>query len=127
MKLRILDNSIRLRLSQAEVAQLADAQEVLAKIQFPAGNAMHYRILPNTSAEKINLSYGEEGITVTIPTSQVKEWANSEEVGISTSQPLANNDTVRILIEKDFQCLTTRAHEDESGLFPHPKDGEVAC
>jgi hypothetical protein len=127
MKLRILDNSIRLRLSQAEVTQLADDQVVLASIHFPAGNALHYRILPSTSVEEIHLSYDQEGITVTVPTSQVKEWANSEEVGISTSQPLANNDTVRILIEKDFQCLTTRAHEDESGLFPHPKDGEVAC
>jgi hypothetical protein len=127
MKLRILDNSIRLRLSQAEVAQLGDAQEVLAMIQFPAGNALHYRIRPSTSAEKINLSYDQDGITVVIPTTQVKEWANSEVVGISATTPLDNNDSVRILIEKDFQCLTTRAHEDESGLFPHPKDGEVAC
>lgn len=127
MKLRILNNSLRLRLAQAEVTQLASGQEVLATIQFPTGNALHYRILPSLSVQKINLSYSEDGITVTIPTAQVKEWANSDEVGISATEPLANDDTVRILIEKDFQCLTTRAHEDESGLFPHPKEGEVAC
>lgn len=127
MKLRILDNSIRLRLSQAEVAQLADDQAVLASIHFPAGNALHYRILPSTSAEEIHLSYDQEGITVMIPSAQAKEWANSEVIGISATNLLESNDTVRILIEKDFQCLTTRAHEDESGLFPHPKDGEVAC
>jgi hypothetical protein len=126
MKLRILDNSIRLRLSQAEVALLANAEEVLASTYFPAGNALHYRIVPNQAAEKINLSYDQAGITVTIPATQIKEWANSEEVGISASNDLPNNESVRILIEKDFQCLTTRAHEDESGLFPHPKDGE-AC
>lgn len=127
MKLRILDNSLRLRLSQAEVAQLADAQEVLAMIQFPAGNALPYRIQPSTSAEEISLRYDQDGITVAIPVAQVQEWANSEVVGIAATNLLENNDTVRILIEKDFQCLTTRAHEDESGLFPHPKDGEVAC
>lgn len=127
MKLRILDNSIRLRLSQAEVAQLADTKEVLATINFPAGNALHYRIQPSLEAEAIHLVYDHEGITLIIPATQAKEWANSETVGITTTNDLTNNETVRILIEKDFQCLTTRAHEDESGLFPHPKDGEMAC
>ncbi|MGH1433129.1 MAG: DUF7009 family protein [Lewinella sp.] len=127
MKLRILDNSLRLRLSQAEVAQLAASQEVLAAIHFPTSNALHYRIVPSDDAKEVMLRYDQDGITVTIPATQLATWANSDVVGISATNNLQNEDTVRILIEKDFQCLTTRTHEDESGLFPHPKDGEVAC
>ncbi|WP_020536570.1 DUF7009 family protein [Lewinella cohaerens] len=127
MKLRILDNSLRLRLSQAEVAQLAVSKEVLATIHFPAGKALHYRISPSKDVKEIELRYDQGGITVVIPATQLEEWANSDIVGISATNNLENEDTVRILVEKDFKCLTTRAHEDESGLFPHPKDGEVAC
>ncbi len=54
-------------------------------------------------------------------------WANSSEISLRASSPLPDGNELTILVEKDFKCLTDRPHEDESDLFPHPKEGDIIC
>ncbi|MEO6830001.1 MAG: hypothetical protein ABI164_09325 [Acidobacteriaceae bacterium] len=59
-------------------------------------------------------------ILVTLPTHLVASWASSDQVGIESMQPADKERGLRIVIEKDFQCLQPRFEEDESDNFPHP-------
>lgn len=59
-------------------------------------------------------------IVVTIPSDVVSAWAGSEEVGIRAEQPTNSGGILRILVEKDFACLTQREGEDDSAAYPNP-------
>jgi hypothetical protein len=64
---------------------------------------------------------------VRLPETTVLAWANSEQVSISGEQVLADGDQLKILVEKDFVCLTNREDEDESDMYPHPEADKVKC
>jgi hypothetical protein len=64
---------------------------------------------------------------VTIPAAEVHDWATSDRVSIYGSELLAGGDSLAILVEKDFTCLQPRAGEDESDMFPHPREGRETC
>ncbi|MEL6656149.1 MAG: hypothetical protein AAFY48_19660 [Bacteroidota bacterium] len=127
MKLRILNNSLRLRLSQGEVRELADQQSVRATTHFPGGVTFSYAIRQTTETDQPQAAYFNQEITVLLPATMVDEWANGNDISLRASSPLPDGNELTILVEKDFKCLTDRPHEDESDLFPHPKQGDVTC
>ncbi len=118
MKLRIKDNNLRLRLTQSEVVQLGQGEAVRAQIQFSPDQVLTYELVCQAEAA-IAVHYRAHTIQVILPTAQAKAWANSETVGIETDVSPSGS-TLRLLIEKDFQCLHQRPHEDESDHFTNP-------
>ena len=48
-------------------------------------------------------------------------WATTEQVSIQGEQMLDDGGKLKILVEKDFVCLTGRDDEDESDMYPHPE------
>lgn len=128
MKIRIKDNSLRLRLSQSEVQQLKDTGLVRAVIQFGPvqGATLIYEVRAIAHAN-ITATYQQHRISIQIPESQIKDWADSNTVSIRSEQQISEETQLSILVEKDFKCLTDRPGENEVDLFPHPKEGEVAC
>src|SRR6185437_10326531 len=52
MKLRIQDNSLRLRLTQKEVARLSDQGSVDSAIHFPGERVLHYSVIVQSEADK---------------------------------------------------------------------------
>jgi hypothetical protein len=56
-------------------------------------------------------------ITVYVPSAITEKWDIDERVGFDAH----DTSGLYILVEKDFQCLKPRPHEDESGLFPNPQ------
>ncbi|MCF6352198.1 MAG: hypothetical protein L3J06_04215 [Cyclobacteriaceae bacterium] len=123
MKLRIKGNTIRFRLTQTEVDNLA-AGSVEDKTQFPAGNALVYRI---KSSEKFEISFNEGVVAISVPSAILKEWAATNQIEISNSFKLANTEQLEISIEKDFKCLTERPKEDESDMYPNPLEQHSKC
>jgi len=68
----------------------------------------------SASAAKPQAVYGGDAIRVSLPETRVRAWAASDEVGIE-----GQDGPIRILVEKDFQCL----HRDaaaEPDAFPNP-------
>ena len=65
-------------------------------------------------------------LTVRVPKMDIEQWAASQQVSIRSDQLLDDGEQLRILIEKDFQCLAPR-DEDESDMFPHPNAGQKDC
>lgn len=123
MKLRIKGNSVRLRLTQREVAELAATGNVEDRIEFGAepSQSLTYAVIAESLAEKVSAKFEDGRVSIIIPRAAAEKWAASEENGISAEQDLSTGKTLRIAVEKDFACLTPRAGEDESDSFPHPK------
>ena len=119
MKLRIRDNSVRLRLERGEVEQLRDDGLVSARTGFPGGRDFRYLVEASPASVKPGAFLSEGVITVRLPETTVLAWANSEQVSIKGEQ-LLDDDKLTILVEKDLACLAPREGEDESDMFPHP-------
>ena len=131
MKLRIQDNSIRLRLTRTEVDKLSDEGEVRASALFPGGSCLQYAVNSSPLAHKVEARFDPAGIVVVIPQAEVRDWARSEQVSITAGSEISDksggNATLSILVEKDFACLKPREGEDESDMFPHPQEGTGVC
>ncbi len=124
MKLRIRDNSIRLRLMRGEVDELRRAGTVTARTAFPGGRALGYSVESSPASVKPEAFLSESEVTVRLPETSVLAWASSEQVSIAGEQQLMDGKTLKILVEKDFACLAPRDGEDESDMYPHPRAGE---
>ena len=127
MKLRVRNNSIRLRLTQTEVADFIAHGTVEETIEFglTADKNLVYR-LEQAAVEIVRADFAEGKITISVPASQAENWAKTNQIGIKTEQDLGNGKMLKILIEKDFACLEPRAGEDEGEAFPHPEQ-RTAC
>lgn len=121
MKLRILDNSIRLRLTQSEVNGLGQDGAVSSRMAFPDGHAFSFAVESSPACVRPEAYFTGSVIRIRLPESTVIPWVSSEQVSIEGEQGLEDGNTLRILVEKDFACLAPRAGEDESDLFPHPQ------
>jgi hypothetical protein len=127
MKLRMLGNSLRFRLGRSEVEQLARSGSIEEIVSFgkPSENDLRYR-LEKIDGDEFTGAFSNGDIMVGVPRSVADQWAGSEEVSISGSQKLAEQTTLKFLIEKDFVCLSAHNDEDQSDRYPHPK-GPDAC
>jgi hypothetical protein len=118
MKLRIKDQTVRLRLSQGEVADLRDQGSLQCHTDFPGGRKLSYGIT-RLSKAKWQAVFDETGLQIKIPESELHPWVDTDQVTMKSS--VAVDDVVLdILIEKDFKCLTSRPGEDEGDLYPNP-------
>ncbi|MBT8068370.1 MAG: hypothetical protein KJO09_14095 [Gammaproteobacteria bacterium] len=127
MKLRIKDNSIRLRLTRGEVDMLRDDGVVAATTGFPGGRQLRYRVESSPASVNPAAFLSDNAVTVRLPESTVASWATSEQVSMPGEQVLDDGSQLKILVEKDFACLTEREEEDESDMFPHPEAGSGNC
>jgi Family of unknown function (DUF7009) len=121
MKLRILDNSIRLRLTRGEVGVLQSKGLVVSRTKFPSGRDFQYVLESSPASVSPGAFFSDRVITVRLPESTVGRWAASDEVSIAGEQLLDDGDRLQILVEKDFRCLAPRDGEDESDMFEHPQ------
>ena len=127
MKLRVRDNSIRLRLTQTEV-ELARTDGLVRGTVPLAGNSNFEYVLESSPATvKPEAHMSNNVLTVRIPEAEILSWSGSDEVSISATQLLDGGDELSILVEKDFSCLAPREGEDESDMYPHPLAEKESC
>jgi hypothetical protein len=128
MKLRLRNNSIRLRLTQREVTRFAETGVVAEVIEFGAGEdeRLMYSLESSRSEPSVRAAVEVRKITVFVPRSDADTWASTDQVGIEGGQALPNGGELQILIEKDFTCLEPRAGGDDEDTFPHPSQCSAA-
>lgn len=126
MKLRIQDNSIRLRLTRSEVDALVADGSVTASVSFPNGARLEYSLETSSLTGQPQAQFAMDRLVVQIPQAVARRWAVTEEVSITGGERLEEGE-LSILVEKDFACLTPREGEDESDMFPHPLKGQENC
>jgi hypothetical protein len=118
MKIRILGNSLRLRLKKSELAIFAENGKISDKIVF-GDNELIYSL--KVSQEKTIHSYFiDNEIVVSIPKEVAVNWIQSDL--ISLQNEIA---TPTLLIEKDFKCTSETCNESETeqeDSFPKPNE-----
>jgi hypothetical protein len=121
MKLRILDDSVRLRLSQTEVDHIAQGKAVHSHARFPDSCFLVYGLEPSAATE-IGATFRDNEITVRVPVEAARSWATTEQVALAAVVRIEGGE-LSILVEKDFECLDPRAGEEDQDSFPNPKAG----
>ena len=129
MKLRIRDNSLRLRLTRTEVGRIQTFEPVTAKIQFAPNQVLGYSLEPSTEVEEVQAEFDSNQIRVLIPRQQALEWSTTDQVSVLSHQQIAPEKILILLVEKDFACLKPRRlqNEDESNLYQNPNMAHGHC
>lgn len=120
MKLRILGDSLRLRLSQSDVRALIDEGQVESAVHFGPGQVLRYVLRLDPGAAELQSVYADDAIVVRVPAERGRAWARGDEVGMAGEQRVADGRELSLLVEKDFKCLTPREGEEAYDGFPNP-------
>jgi hypothetical protein len=116
-----------MRLMRGEVNTLRDEGLVASSTQFPGGRTLRYVIESSPASVSPAAFFSTNEITVRLPETTVLAWATSDQVSISGEQVLVDGEKLKVLVEKDFVCLTGRDDEDESDMYPHPEADTASC
>ena len=120
MKIRIYDDSIRLRLDRSEVEQIGSGEPVICKTRFGDGNEFVYQLSLHDE-DDVAATFSAGCVSVMLPVPVARHWAGTEtEISIRGEQSL-DDGALSLLIEKDFECLDPREGEDQSNRFKNPK------
>jgi 3-methyladenine DNA glycosylase Mpg len=119
MKLRIRGNSVRLRLTQSEVAEFDRTGRVEEAVEF-GPTALVYA-LEASAADEIGATFENNRLRVLVPRAEAADWVNSDRTGIDARQT-SGEKSLRILVEKDYACRQARPDEDETDAFPAPPE-----
>ncbi len=107
MKLRLEENSLRLRLSEAEVRQFASAGRVAYTIAFgpDPSQTLSYAVerLPEDSlAPAVQVRYEAGSLAVEVPARIAYQWTDTENIGFRAEVLVAEGRQLRIVVEKDL-------------------------
>lgn len=119
MKLRIKGDSLRLRLTQGEVRELAERGAVADHVHFAPGVELTYGIRRDEKVSTLTAHYGGNSIEIRVPDAVAREWCATDMVTLEYSTPTAQGH-LRLVVEKDFSCLVPRVGEDETDHLAHP-------
>jgi uncharacterized protein DUF7009 len=123
MKLRIKGNSIRLRLGRSEVRRLATEGRIEESTAFgPARDQrLIYALVASRHEPGVTASLTGWRLTVRVPADVIRQWAASDQVSIHGLQAAGGEGELRILVEKDFECIDAPPEESQEDAFPHPQ------
>jgi hypothetical protein len=121
MKLRLQNGSLRLRLGPREVTALLQSGMVEESVQFAPGQKITYVLRVDAVAAALAARLEDSRLIVSVPVETAKTWATTDQVGMESRQNAGTPAALKILIEKDFQCLEPGARQTEADVFPHPQ------
>jgi hypothetical protein len=117
MKLRIKGNSLRIRLTKTEVSKLAETGYLEEQTNFPNNRFVY--ALQKADAVELSAIFEKNKITIHAPAAFIEDWPSNNIIGLETKMPLPNNESLFLLIEKDFVCLDETT-EDQSDNYENP-------
>ncbi|MEO8071962.1 MAG: hypothetical protein ABI686_01830 [Acidobacteriota bacterium] len=123
MKLRLRENSIRLRLLQTEVTQLREIGNVSERITFGTSStdSLTYSLRVSGETKKIFVQMTDNQIEVFLPEKTAESWADTDQIGLYQTQNIGDLGELKIIIEKDFVCVDRPFDEYNKDAFPHLK------
>lgn len=117
MKIRIKGNSVRLRLTKTDVRNLDETGLVKETTSF--GKSVFAYRLHRAEQKEMTASFENETITVSMPQGMVDILVNTDRITYDARQDIGNEETLYILVEKDFQCID-HTTEDQSDMYINP-------
>ncbi len=123
MKIRIKDNSIRLRLTKTDVDELKNKYNVSCKTVISGTEVFEYTLRIAADIQSISASFSDRKITITLPSAEAKTLTDTNEITVKGWQDNGEEEHLFLLIEKDLQCLD-ETEEDQGDMYENPK---TAC
>ncbi|MEM1219921.1 MAG: hypothetical protein AAGH79_13465 [Bacteroidota bacterium] len=114
MKVRCVDQSVRIRLRKSDIVQLLETGLVQVQLKGPGTFALTYLLRTDEGDGLRCLQHGTQ-LSFILPAQEITQWANSNEVSIERILPTTDSD-FHFLLEKDFPCKD-RPDEDKSDFF----------
>ena len=118
MKVRILGNTIRLRVKMFETDAILEKGIIEEVLEFGPSNEskLCFQVLKGEDSFAIE----QKGMTISIivPKNLVVKWASTDLVGFEEAITTSKGSVIKVLIEKDFACLD--GEREEEGSYPNP-------
>ena len=129
MKLRIKGNSIRLRLGRSEVQRLAIDGTVEESTAFGPSDDQRlvYALRASPDEPGVSASLADGRIVIRVPANVIHQWVTTDQVSIHGIQRTGEDGELRILIEKDFECIEASSDGSQEDAFPRPHPFEEHC
>lgn len=112
MKLRLRQNSLRLRLNQKEVALVAAGSALEEGVEFPNKSRLVCRLF-TTPDSFASADFSGGIVTITIPEHSASDWQGSTTMGLYYKL-----DSLQISIEKDLECRDLPTEEQDPHAYP---------
>ncbi|MCW3110976.1 MAG: hypothetical protein JWQ09_5482 [Segetibacter sp.] len=123
MKVRISNNSIRVRLKEPEVNLFKNTGTITETLEFGSGDTEQLKFsLQKTNDDNIDLRFHNYHTIILVPAQLAEEWTITELVGFDSEIGNAKGKKICILVEKDFMCMDGR-EEENVGSYPNPLAG----
>jgi len=123
MKIRIKGDSIRLRLTKSEVDALASIGSVEEHAHIPGGT-LSYMLRSERGIEDLSAHLQDSCIVISMPDKLASAWPANDIVGYRNTIAVGENESLLLVIEKDFKCIDAPAEEDQSDNYEHP---DITC
>ncbi|GAA3933660.1 DUF7009 family protein [Hymenobacter algoricola] len=108
MKLRLEDNTLRLRLSAADLTEFSRAGrlETVLLLGLAATDTLTYALVraADLAGSEPQLIYAPGHITIALPAPLADAWTSTETISLRGQLPVAGNQVLHILVEKDLDC-----------------------
>ncbi len=119
MKIRIKDNSIRLRLTKTDVDDLRNKKSIDSKTVISFSEIFQYRLEVSSEVKNISGQFKNGKITVSISSKMAEILTETNEITVKGEQENGEKEKLFLLIEKDLQCLDETV-EDQSDMYENP-------
>lgn len=106
MKLRFCRDSLRLRVGPSEAAAIAAGRVVHESVSFGTASqqSLVYSVEGAADAESVRAAFESNRIRVLIPLQMARSWHDSDQVSVENAMHIDQTRSLKILIEKDFEC-----------------------
>jgi hypothetical protein len=125
MKVRILGNTIRLRIKMHEAGAIRETGSIEEVLEFGPAETEQLRFRLITGEEAYAIDQQGMRISVTVPRTVIDEWTSTDLVGFEETITTSKGREITVLIEKDFACLDGE-REEEEGSYPNPME-DASC
>jgi hypothetical protein len=122
MKIRMVGNSVRLRVGRAELARFLADGRIEETVRFAATPEAAFTYALEVSAPgstAATVRYAPCHLAVLVTPEQVGDWRKEDQVGIYTQIDIGAREALEIAIEKDFACVHGSESENADS-FPNP-------
>ncbi len=122
MKIRMMGNSVRLRIGRSEFMRFLAGGRIEETVRFAAAPQAGFTYAlelsaPGSTATTVRYAPGD--LVVMVTPEQVRLWREEDQVGIYTKVDFGANQALQIIVEKDFACLHGNGGEN-ADAFPNP-------
>ena len=95
---------------------------VESQTRFPDGSVFTFALEALKNSSNASASYTSDRLVVKLPAPKISAWAKDDTaVSLHGELALPLGGQLKLLVEKDFRCISPRDDEDQSNLFRNPQ------